>query len=720
MLPIRSTTLVLVSLSLGLRAQDLSPTRAMPEGLLVPIHTQAADPVGGEYGVWSAGATWKASFHDGFRFEPHTPQRARAPHFAWRTVALRRGAVDLPLGRGETSFDSRRHQTRFDGLREIYEVRAEGVEQLFVVERKPEGEGALVVRGAVDTDLPAEHRAPRHGALRFVDGSDGVVEYGAAIAIDAAGERVDVATSFDGEAIELQVPADFVAHARFPITIDPLTVAISAGAYNFQIFANDWTSNMLAGSTTAMVGVIAQHSAGDLDLLAWSSDESSGLGTVFYSDITTSWSTTTVDSVDMPIAGKWLIGFERDFPSNSSTACRVQVVDDVTAPTPGTTLFLPAGTTTPRVGGRRSGSTGVVVCLTGTGCSATLVDAATPALGVVQNVAGNFTKVAVSRSAATTTPWCFLAQINNGSTFVYHLADTGSMVGSGVISAPAGAGSLEIDGDDTRFLATWTELVSVISQRHLMAQRVDWTGISPTLGTPQVVASVTALTNLAGGKVAHDFTTRSHWAVTWTTSTALSSTRTARIARLGYHGAVVETGIVFATSASNDPVLPVVAFDGDHSSAVAPSFSVSYVDFQAAYTVMHERFDYSPNALIAGFGSSCASNTFSNRLQPYAGSEFYTVTARGLPANSTAFVIVGLAPTSVPLDPIGMTGCTLLVDPIIVAPSVTDRAGGSTFAIGLNDDPLFTGDLYLQWLWPAPGANPFGMRDGQGLRVQVR
>ena len=59
---------------------------------LVPVHTQAADPVGGEYGIWAAGPTYKVSFHDGYRFFPvlGTTYPQNLP-FHWRTTSIKRG-----------------------------------------------------------------------------------------------------------------------------------------------------------------------------------------------------------------------------------------------------------------------------------------------------------------------------------------------------------------------------------------------------------------------------------------------------------------------------------------------------------------------------------------------------------------------------------------------------------------------------------------------------
>jgi len=102
-------------------------------------------------------------------------------------------------------------------LHEVYEVTTRHVEQKFVLQAFP-GQGDLVVRMRVATELPFE--AASEG-FRFRNMYGGVT-YGKATVVDA-GRRAEPAESrFEEGAIELVVPASFLASAVYPVTIDPV------------------------------------------------------------------------------------------------------------------------------------------------------------------------------------------------------------------------------------------------------------------------------------------------------------------------------------------------------------------------------------------------------------------------------------------------------------------------------------------------------------------
>lgn len=76
-----------------------------------------------------------------------------------------------------------------------------------------------------------EYSAEEDEAGILFRGEFGDVRYGLAFAFDADGLRVEVPERLVDGAIELRVPAGFLARARFPVTLDPLvhTLDIETG-----------------------------------------------------------------------------------------------------------------------------------------------------------------------------------------------------------------------------------------------------------------------------------------------------------------------------------------------------------------------------------------------------------------------------------------------------------------------------------------------------------
>jgi len=106
-------------------------------------------------------------------------------------------------------------------VQERYEPRQEGVELSFVIPSYPEGSGPLVARLDLRTALPYRGTSP-DGSLCFeIDGVGGV-HIGGVTGIDATGREVAGGLQYDGETLELSLPADFVDSAVYPIVLDPL------------------------------------------------------------------------------------------------------------------------------------------------------------------------------------------------------------------------------------------------------------------------------------------------------------------------------------------------------------------------------------------------------------------------------------------------------------------------------------------------------------------
>jgi hypothetical protein len=163
---------------------------------------------------WVRGDTYKARVDtSGVTFLPVFPHaKAHTP-----IRFLLEGGKAAPVRVGQTF-----HFKHSDVTEELWESRLQGMEQLFVLHRRP-GAGDFVVNIGVTTDL--EFRGYHHG-LVFAAPGLGEVTYGEGVVFDARGERAVLVPSYDAVApgqgrITLQVSAAFLAAATYPVTIDP-------------------------------------------------------------------------------------------------------------------------------------------------------------------------------------------------------------------------------------------------------------------------------------------------------------------------------------------------------------------------------------------------------------------------------------------------------------------------------------------------------------------
>ena len=202
----------------GLRGQD--PTPAMPTAAHVGIGCGLQRQDDGS--LLGLGTEYKATFADG-RVE-FTPMLGKA---APRDLPM---AITVThIGRGEMAAVGAAQTVRSalcvefvrPELRELLDVRPEGIKQSFVFTQLPPGRGDLVVRTAFTTELQPE-RASSDEGLRFLFAGVGGVEIGQVIGIDAIGRRAVGSMRCAGAQLDFVLPADFVEHAVLPLTVDPL------------------------------------------------------------------------------------------------------------------------------------------------------------------------------------------------------------------------------------------------------------------------------------------------------------------------------------------------------------------------------------------------------------------------------------------------------------------------------------------------------------------
>ncbi|MEM9379349.1 MAG: hypothetical protein AAGB93_05305 [Planctomycetota bacterium] len=173
------------------------------------------------------GDRWKADFGPlGLAFTPVLGRRAvtnQTHRFELSSITLAGEAI--PFGQGAVGRDGATVTLDRGAAREVYRVELAHVEQTFVFDELPH-RGALEVR--IDVESPWTAFASGSD-LRFVSEEFGAIEYGRAFAFDATGNSTEIERTWTGDAIRLSVPADFVADAVLPLTIDPPISAVFTG-----------------------------------------------------------------------------------------------------------------------------------------------------------------------------------------------------------------------------------------------------------------------------------------------------------------------------------------------------------------------------------------------------------------------------------------------------------------------------------------------------------
>lgn len=151
---------------------------------------------------------------------------ARAAHAIeceLRLASVERGAQRLladvpalePVLEGE-----RARYARPLGIDELYEARADGLEQSFALREPLAGAGDLVVRLELRSELALSSATP--AGLVFEQPGIGGIRIGGVTGIDARGARTTGSIEWVAGQIELRLPAAFVERASYPLLLDPL------------------------------------------------------------------------------------------------------------------------------------------------------------------------------------------------------------------------------------------------------------------------------------------------------------------------------------------------------------------------------------------------------------------------------------------------------------------------------------------------------------------
>ncbi|MCA8952587.1 MAG: hypothetical protein KDE27_23950 [Planctomycetes bacterium] len=707
--------------------ESASAVRSLPgDPVLQPapraaIHTQEPDG-GTSYGVWGGGARYKASFHDGATFVPYLGRDyPRNQSFTWRTLSASVGALELADGAPTLSYGDYRAEYDLGGVVEAYDVLDNGLEQTFVIARRPAGHGDLVIRGAVTTDLVAPASPAAHRAITFFDANgDEILSYGAATAVDAGGRRMPMTSTFEGGVITLRLAASWLEAASYPLVVDPLLGVIYAVSGD-AIGATDTVRDTFGVAGNIWRVATRWVSATDTDLFASRFDDDGSNPVYTFIDQTSSWSTLdpslgvhrNADCVLLVFARQFASGTRKlrfhkhlrsDFTqqsaygsvsTGSSQAWRPDVAQDIN-PFGVESLLV--------VFQQENGATfyetptsevwGVAIDLTSINGVAgapfvigdgTFEDYERPQVGSVRVGGAQVWTVAYQ-------------VIGNNPMFSTHddwdielcRADRSGNVGP---ATTIGRGNANHDMaprlagfNDAQLLAYTRAMTSVVGPRptepfgtSLLAERRNWNGFAFIRSQPLGFVESAGTPRIELGGVDIDHGTMSHYALVYRST----ATENVYIAALGYRGHLLRSETVHAAGAGETTVVGGIAFDDDGGTFVVP-----YGSNVAGVGMSFMRFDRYAHPSQAGpvnSGLGCSSAQISWSGTVLIGDENCSIDLTNLDPGALATVIVGTQPYQTLLTgvPLVHPGCWLLVPntgpgslvtmPVAFGPSVSYR-----------------------------------------------
>jgi hypothetical protein len=739
----------LLSWSATAAAQDAAP--ASITDFRVPIH-RAPDP--GDPGIWTSGPDYKASFHDGFTFYPvlGTSYPRNLP-LRWTTAAITAGGSSIlsttPLAHVASDW---RYTYVHGDVREVYDVRPEGVEQSFVFPQRPVAAGDLVIRGRITTELHCAATAAAHQALLFRDEQGNpIVRYGEAFAIDALGRRCDVSTAFDGEHVTLTVSAAWLAQAQFPLTVDPLTTAVTLPNVIGQTVATCDVGQQ--GETTTRNVMFAYSrivSASDRDVFAYLCDPDYSNRVLVMSQVSSTFVDDHVSVAYVAGADRWIVGYVRGggilrtyFNGRTVFTLNGGITSDWTFP-----FFVLRGLD---MGGTYSGSTGLYgICAywvdptdgrpsqagflrinagaqvieAGAGLGAPPFENWDREQPSVNQVAGN--------TLGNSDGWAIVYQERNvlSSTDDWDLLGVRTNMQATAPTTPVTLVSYitrhvtapKVSGVSGYYTLTYQASVDMntATGAALHGRRMVW---PQGQASPSSITAANTIVSTAGtllGSVSnhglavnHEISTTAVATYTIRRLVGLNQTVSAYAVRLTGGGAPIDTHTLFSTS-DLSAISPAVTF-----ALPGQNYQIVYGTNEASTPLYGRRYTYPADAIEALYGIGCGTLAIGGH-RPYLGNPHYQVSGHSGPANMPATLLVGFTPSAVPLDAIGMPGCMLNVNTAFTLGGATNSTGLVVFPMPLPETLLTPYDLMFQIAYVSPGANALNLQATQGLRAQVR
>lgn len=728
----RTTRAVAATLLAATASHAQEPSRLVGHepgrGLVTPVHTLA--PEGDvAYGTWAAGDDYKASFDGGMTFVPYGAHGGQAAAVAWRTASVRIGERELVRGTPRRSAQSRRVEFDLGGVVEAYDVRAEGLEQTFVLQERPAGVGDLVVRGAITSALLP---SVCDSGIAFRD-TQGIerVHYGAATAVDARGRQWAMATTLVGEDLELRLAAGHLAAAEFPLVVDPLIAPVNVTTGNVldgvAIFHDDL-------GTKGVWIAESRYAGGDRDLRLYRTDNNGAAPVLVFSDITASWASMEPSLGSHRVVGKTVLAFTRHIVAGDTRRVRAHVHNRNDQAFEATVVFPPApgarNQWRPKVGTERSTlapfSVLVVHQVEDTGAFANVATSAIHAFDLDCMGTGSVTAqsivaeavgvdcerptIAPSNSGASRVWFVGYQRMTNGPGATWDIGlrgiDSALIAGAEQVVDSGFAGHHELApvlaGSGTRLILCYTQSTIAESSpkpqnangHRIRGTRLSRSGSSWVQPYGSNLLQSNADPRLEIGGADYDRSTQSHWALTFRST----ATEAIYVRTYGYQCQELTSNVVDSPSTG----LGVAVAGGIAYQADDREFLVGYgiVDPGVNSFVRLARKTWPTPGPVINVGSACATTQLGWSGAQLVGSEIEGLLFGGAPAGSITVAIVATQMASLQLFgvPPVADGCWLLVplsgpDHLGLLPPIAAQNGGWGLPL---PEGLGTTTLYFQ------------------------
>lgn len=687
-----AATLAVASLA---AAQQL-PKRAQ-EPWHVPIHT-AADDSGVPYGIWAAGNGYKVSFHDGMTFVPLLGKSY--PHnqpWSWRTESARIGALELVQHEPRLSHGEYRAEYDLGDIIEAYDVRADGLEQTFVLGSRPTQAGDLVICGAVQSLLTTATVAPAHRSLSFVDATGHeLVTYGAATAVDARGQTLAMTTAYEDDRVTLRLDGAWLATASYPVVVDPLVMGVATLIGN-PIHSLDVVRDSESFTHGTWTSSVRYHSATDHDLTMhrWL-DDGNVSGTVFV-DVTANWDTRGGRLAYNAGSNYVICVFDREF-SSGTRALRYHRHhrNDNTQSTAYTAISTSGNAWRADVGGTDLGFSGMNALVvwqeeansgafTNTnssdvyGCTVNLLGntVGTPFL-IAGGLFSDMERPSINQVASGSINNSWLVAYQSKSSLV--IGDDWDIAVAEVTGTPSVSPAVWIDnaspdhkttpyveGTNGRYLVAFVSTPTAMGApaddtgSEVRSARLDWpTGSLGTLPWPTAVVKPAATHPFRVSSVGYDRNNASRWAVV--SHSVGGSVHGTRVNHLGYRGARIHDN-VFPN--------PTVGYSIDATHVSFDEFTDEFVCVQARNSTTVGRLDtarvsYAAVAPPSVSGIGCSQATIAWSGPQLIGAEFGSISITGAASDSLHVMALSMASTAVPLIGVApfANGCFLNISSV--------------------------------------------------------